>query len=258
MPRIRPNPQPKSILITGASSGIGEALALAYAGPGTTLALSGRDSARLEAVAERCRALGAEVDAETTDVAERERMAAWIAARDAHRPLDLVIANASISGGVSDGGGEARARQIFDVNVNGVLNTLWPATDAMRVRHAGQLAVVSSVAGFRGMPGSPAYSASKAAVLAYGDALRVALESDGIAVSVICPGFVVSRMTATNKFTMPFLMTAEKAAGIIKRGLSSGKRRIVFPWQMHMAARLLQFLPMALSDAILRRAPVKE
>ncbi len=258
MPPIRPNPAPKSILITGASSGIGEALALAYTGPGTALALSGRDTERLAVVAERCRALDAQVSAATVDVADREHMAAWIAAEDAHRPLDLVIANAGIAGGVSGGGGEERVRRIFDVNVDGLLNTLLPAMELMRRRGHGQLALVSSVAGFRGMPGSPAYSASKAAVLAYGDALRVALEGDGISVSVICPGFVESRITAANQFSMPFLMTAEKAAGIIKHRLASGKGRIVFPWPMHLAARLLQMLPIALSDAILRRAPKKE
>lgn len=258
MPSIRPNPAPKSVLITGASSGIGEALALAYAEPGTALTLSGRDADRLAAVAECCRALGAQVSAATVDVTEREHMAAWIAAEDAHRPLDLVVANAGISGGVAGIGGDDRVRRIFDVNVNGVLNTLAPAIDTMRRRGRGQLAIVSSVAGFRGMPGAPAYSASKAAVLAYGDALRVALEGDGISVSVICPGFVESRITAANQFSMPFLMTAEKAAGIVKRGLARGNGRIVFPWQMHLAARLLQMLPIALTDAILRRAPKKE
>jgi short-subunit dehydrogenase len=258
LPSIRPNPKPKSILITGASSGIGEALSLAYAGAGTALALSGRNAERLAAVAERCRALGAQVSATTVDVAEREQMAAWITAEDERRPLDLVVANAGISGGVSGVGGEERVRRIFDVNVGGVLNTLLPAIQPMRQRGRGQLAIVSSVAGYRGMPGAPAYSASKAAVLAYGDALRVALEGDGISVSVVCPGFVNSRITAANEFSMPFLMTAEKAAGIIKRRLARGKGRIVFPWPMHLAARLLQAMPISLSDAILRRAPTKE
>ncbi len=261
MPRIQPISAPKSILITGASSGIGDALARAYAEPGVSLALCARNGERLEAVAERCRESGASVDAEVLNVTDRERMAAWIARRDAANPLDLVVANAGISGGGGGGGGgeaDDQARAIFDINVTGMLNTITPASNAMRARRRGQIAVVSSVAGFRGLPTAPAYSASKAAVLAYGDALRVTLAADGLAVSVICPGFVESRMTETNRFHMPFLMNADRAAAIIKRRLAKGQGRIVFPLPMHAGARLLQLLPTALADAILSRAPAKD
>lgn len=256
---IRPPAEPKSIAITGASSGIGAALAQAYAKPGVTLALSGRDRARLSTVADGCRAAGAEVIADVLDVARRDAMVEWIAGLDSARPLDLVVANAGISAGTGDIGGEdeAQARDIFAVNLDGVLNTLWPAIDVMRRRRAGQLAIVSSIVGFRGLPGAPAYSASKAAVLAYGDALRVGLAGDGIVVSVICPGFVESRITETNDFPMPFLMPADKAAAIIKRGLARGRARIVFPWPMHVAVRLLQLLPTIIADALLARAPKK-
>ena len=126
---------PRSILITGASSGLGEALARAYAGPGVTLALSGRDGRRLEAVAEACRALAAEVTAEVVDVTERDAMGRWIEAADDARPLDLVIANAGISagtGGTDDP--EAQARAIFAVNLTGVLNTVHPVVARMRAR----------------------------------------------------------------------------------------------------------------------------
>ena len=168
------NPHPPgAVLITGASSGIGEALARDYAGPGRFLALSGRDAERLETVAKTCRKFGSQVNAETVDVAERDAMARWIESVDALNPLDLVIANAGTSAGTGgQGESESQARDIFAVNLAGVLNTVWPAITAMRGRGRGQIAIVSSIAGFRGMPGTPAYSASKAAVKAYGEALR--------------------------------------------------------------------------------------
>jgi short-subunit dehydrogenase len=255
---VPPLLKPKHILITGASSGIGKALAEGYAAPGVALALSGRDQNRLDNVALSCQQLGAEVSARVIDVAERADMAQWITDTDAARPLDLVIANAGISAGSgSSGEDEEQVRNIFSVNMAGVLNTLWPAIHLMRRRRQGQLAIISSLVGFRGLPGAPAYSASKAAVLAYGDGLRGMLHDEGIDVSVVCPGFVKSRITDANDFHMPFLMTAEKAAMIIHKGLAQRKARIVFPKLMHWAIRVIAALPVALSDPILRRAPRK-
>jgi short-subunit dehydrogenase len=249
---------PHSILITGASSGIGAALAVAYAAPGVTLALSGRNQARLDDISTQCRESGAEVFARVINVTDIAGMKSWIDEMDAQSPLDLVIANAGISSGSArDSEEEAQTRSIFSVNLEGVLNTIWPAIDAMRPRKTGQLAIVASIAGFRGLPGAPAYSASKAAVLNYGDALRGMLLVDGIHVSVICPGYVVSRMTDTNTFPMPFLMSADKAAGIIKRRLAKAKGRIVFPWPMLWLMRVLQALPIALTDPFLSRLPKK-
>jgi len=247
---------PRSVLITGASSGIGAALAEAYAQPGVRLFLSGRDAARLDEVRARCAA--AEVEVRVLDVADAKAMAQWIAEADSTAPLDLVIANAGISGGTAGAGeGEDQVRRIFAVNLDGVLNTLWPVIPAMRARKSGQLAIVSSVAGFRGMPGAPAYSASKAAVLAYGDALRGELHADGIRVSVVCPGYVVSRMTDANDFPMPFFMTAEKAAGIIKAGLSAGRARIAFPWPMRLIMTSFALLPACLRVWLFSRLPKK-
>jgi short-subunit dehydrogenase len=250
---------PRSILITGASSGLGEALAKAYAGPGVTLALSGRDGPRLEAVTEACRTLGAEATAVIVDVTEPSTMSRWIEAADDIRPLDLVIANAGISagtGGIDDP--EAQTRAIFAVNVTGVLNTVHPVMARMRSRRGGQIALVSSVAAFRGLPGSPAYAASKAAVKSYGEGLRGRLAEDGVRVSVICPGFFDSRMTAVNRFPMPFIMPAKRAATIVKRGLARGKARIAFPWPMYFLAWLLGALPPAWTDPLLVRTPRKE
>ncbi len=246
----------RSILITGASSGIGEALALRYAGENAVLAPCGRDPERLEKVASRCRALGAKVRADIIDVCDEITTARWIEAVDERHPLDLVIANAGISGGGS-GNLAARAKTIFEVNIGGVLNTVHPALARMEERGRGQIAIMSSIAGFVGMPGAPAYGASKAAVRSYGEALRGRCSANGINVSVICPGFVVSRITDNNNFHMPFLMSAEKAAAIIDRGLRRNKARIAFPWPMYWAIRLAQALPMVLSDRIFRRLPEK-
>ncbi len=245
---------PRNILITGGSSGIGEALALHYAAPGIFLALSGRDTERLEAVAARCRERGAEVTAETVDVTDRAAMEAWMRQVDDKNPLDLVIANAGISIGRNASNTLADiAEKCFAANVSGVFHTIHPAIDAMTARARGQIAIVASVAGLMGMPGHPVYSASKNAVRAYGEALRGTLAPHGIEVNVICPGFIESRMTAKNDFPMPFIMTAEKTARIIARGLARNKARIVFPWQLYYLVRLMTFLPIGLATKLLSR-----
>jgi short-subunit dehydrogenase len=249
---------PKSILITGASSGIGEALALAYARPGAELALTGRNAARLDAVAGACRDAGAATATALIDVTGREAMARWIGEVDAAAPLELVIANAGISAGTGRlGETDAQARQIFAVNFDGVMNTVLPALDGFRARRRGQVAIVSSLAGFRGIPGAPAYCASKAAVKVWGEALRGHLAPEGIGVTVVCPGFVKSRMTAVNKFPMPLLMEVDRAAAIIQRGLARNKARIAFPRRLAAAVWLLAALPPALTDPLLRRMPEK-
>ena len=247
-----------SLLLTGASSGLGAALARAYARPGATLFLSGRDGPRLEAVAGACRELGAEVLATLLDVTDQDATAAWVAGSERHRPLDLVIANAGISAG-THGGGEsaAQVRAIFAVNLDGVVNTVMPATAPMRQRGRGRIALMSSLAGFRGFPGAPAYCASKAAVRVWGEALRGELAAEGVAVTVICPGFIVTPMTAVNRFKMPFLMTADAAALRIRRGLDHDRGRIAFPWPMHVAARLAACLPGALMDRLAENMPRK-
>jgi len=253
------NTTANSILITGASSGIGQALAYSYAQSGSTLFLSGRDHNRLNETLTECREHGVGAEAETIDVQDRAAMATWISDADRRNPLDLVIANAGISGGSGGIGGEdeEQARDIFAVNLAGVLNTVLPAISAMKARGNGQIAIMSSLAGFRGLPGAPAYSASKVAVRAYGEALRGALAEDGIQVSVVCPGFVESRITAANTYAMPFLMSSAKAAKIIRRGLERNQARIAFPWPMYAAAWLLSTLPPVLADPILRRVPKK-
>lgn len=254
---------PSTILITGASSGIGAALARRYAGPGRRLALHGRDQGRLEAVAEQCAAAGAQTRTLALDVTRGAALGDWIQSVFSETSLDLVIANAGISAGTGGGGESAeQARRIFAVNVDGALNTVLPAIQRMAAQPAsdgrrGQIALMSSTAAFRGFPGAPAYCASKAAVRVWGEALRGSLRADAIAVSVICPGFVESPMSAVNDFPMPFLMSAEKAAEIVRRGLARDRARIAFPWPIYAAARLIAALPPGLADRFLVRLPRK-
>lgn len=233
------------IVITGASSGIGEAIALDYARPGAALALTGRDPERLETVASACRAKGATVFAETIDVVERERFADWLKAFDDAHPVDLILANAGISVDKDNSSIDdfAVIRRTFDVNVFGVLNTVEPLLDRMIARRRGQIAVVSSLAGFIGLPYSASYNASKAAVRVWGESLRYVLKKHGIGVSVICPGFVVSRMTANAPFPMPFLMSSARASAIIRRGLANNRARIAFPIGTKAAVWLGSVLP---------------
>lgn len=254
---------PHSILITGASSGIGHALARIYATSGVTLALGGRDATRLDAIVTECRARGAEVRPFAVDVTDAAAMRRHVEDADRARPLDLVIANAGISE-ISGPGGETeeQARRIFAVNVEGVMNTVFPAIDAMRARGAngtvrGQIAIMASLAGFHGYPGAPAYVASKNAVRAWGESLRGELYHDGIRVSVICPGFVATPMTAGASFPQPFKISAERAAEIVKRGLARDRSRIAFPWPTYFAAWLGIALPERMVDPLIRRMPKK-
>jgi short-subunit dehydrogenase len=249
---------PHAILITGASSGIGEALARRYAAKGVSLALTGRDRTRLDAVAESCRSRGAAVLAETVDTTDAPGMERFVAAAEAFAPLQLVIANAGISGGTGFAGeGPEQARRIFAVNLDGVLNTVLPALPRLRKRRRGQIALMSSLASFRGFPGAPAYCASKAAVRVWGEGLRPLLAAEGIGVSVICPGFVTSRMTERNAFPMPFLMDSARAARIIAEGLAANRARIAFPLPMRLSAWMLAALPPGLTDPAMGRLPKK-
>ena len=243
---------PGVILITGASSGIGAALALAYAQKGVKLLLTGRDENRLAAVEKSCRAQGAAVKTALLDVTDRSLCERQIAIWDDMEPIDLLIANAGISGGMS-----GDADLITRTNINGILHTMTPLLPRMRARKKGQIAIMSSMAGQFAMPNAPIYSASKVWARALGEALRPVLKTDHISVSVIMPGFVRSRLTDANNFDMPFLMEADKAARIIKKGLAQNKAHIAFPWQMHLIIRVLGFLPYPLRNFILMRRPKK-
>ena len=243
-------------LITGASSGIGRALAVELAAPGVTLHLSGRDAARLEATAQACRARGAEPRTALLDVRDAAAMAAWIGAAG---QLDLVVANAGASAGAGGNRPEppAQVRAILAINLDGMLNTVLPAMAAMAGQRrgpdgiAGRIAVIASIAGLVAVPGSAAYCAAKAAADAWTVATAPGARAQGIALTSVCPGYVRTAMTAGNRFPMPGLMDAERAARIILRGVAAGRVRLAFPWWMAAAARLADLLPPRLLAALL-------
>jgi NADP-dependent 3-hydroxy acid dehydrogenase YdfG len=201
----------KTILITGASSGIGAALALFYANNGTVLALSGRNQDRLADIKRQCEAKGALVDMAVIDVTDKAAMERWILEIDDHHQIDLIIANAGISAGTGGGSFEnlVQIEALFATNWQGVLNTISPVLPRMIARKSGHIALMSSLAGYRGWPGAPAYCASKAAVKVFGEGLRGVMSGHNINVSVICPGFVQSAMTDKNNFPMPFKISAQ-------------------------------------------------
>ncbi|MES2712482.1 MAG: SDR family NAD(P)-dependent oxidoreductase [Pseudomonadota bacterium] len=251
----------RSVAITGASSGLGRALAEALAAPGVTLHLSGRDAARLAEATQACRARGAAVSETILDVRDADATEAHL--RAAGR-LDLVIANAGISagtGGLGEPAGQARA--IIETNVQGVLNTAIPALAIMAAQAQGadgvrgRVAVVSSIAGFIAAPGAPAYCASKFAVRAWAEAADAGGRAQGLRVHAVCPGYIRTPMTARNVFPMPFLMVADDAARRALRGIISDRVRIAYPWPLYAAARLLGALPPRWIGALMGRFPAK-
>lgn len=239
MPNIR------RLLITGGSSGIGLALAKAYAQPSVTVYISGQSAERLTSAKSELQAMGADVSTQQIDVRDQYAMKEWIHACFGDEALDLVVANAGIAGKTPYQTQEYtdQLKRVFDVNVQGVFNTVLPSLELMERAGGGQIAIVSSLAGFRGLPTTAAYSASKAAVKSWGEALRPEVAKSNIRLSVICPGFVRSRITDQNKFPMPFFMEGDKAAALIKRKLARNVGRIAFPFPMYLATWFLSVLP---------------
>jgi NAD(P)-dependent dehydrogenase (short-subunit alcohol dehydrogenase family) len=250
------------VLVTGASSGIGRALSVALAAPGSTLHLGGRDAARLHSVAEDCRAKGAAALPRVVSVTDAAAMDDWVAGAG---PLDLVIANAGISGGTSGTiENEAQTRAIFATNLDGMLNTVLPALAVMAGQPPGpggvrgRIAVVASVAACVPGPGAPAYCASKAAVDSWVVATAPSARRQGIRMTSLCPGFIVSPMTADNDFPMPGIMSAERAAGIMLRAIRLDMTRCAFPAWIATGARLAALLPTGWREALAARFPAKE
>lgn len=244
-------------MLTGASGGIGKALAREYAARGATLALIGR---RREVLEDLAASLPAGSHTYAVDV--RDALALDEAARDFMQRVgtpDIVIANAGISAGndTADPADNAVFEEIMATNVTGMMLSFQPFLDAMKREGAGVLAGVASIAGFRGLPGASAYSASKAAAISYLESLRVELRSSGVRVVTICPGYVATAMTALNPYTMPFLMPAESAARGIADAIGRGKRFHVLPWQMAVVGWLLRRLPRPLYDLAFAHSPRK-
>ncbi len=233
------------ILITGASSGIGAALARHYAGPGTTLVLVARDPERLESVAEACRARGAAVETERLDVRDRATVRAVLEAAHARHPLDLVVVNAAINGGhpTGDVETEAVAFETADINLGGALNVMLPCVGLMLARGEGQIALMSSLAAFAPLPDAPAYSGAKAALLAHGLALREKVRARGVKINVVTPGYVKTPMGGDYKGWRPLEMSADEAARRIARGLERDRDIVAFPMLLAVLARGAGLLP---------------
>jgi short-subunit dehydrogenase len=251
----------KKIFITGASSGIGEALARQYAHSGAQLGLVARRFDFLQRLQAEIVAMGAPAPAlYACDV--RDAAALTAHAKDfvdRFGAPDIVVANAGVSRGTLTEIEEdlAAFQEIFDINVMGTVNTFHAFIEPMKKARHGTLVGIASVAGFRGIPGGGAYSASKAAAIKYCESLRVELRGSGVSVVTICPGYIRTPMTAVNKFKMPFLIDVTEAVKRFERAIDAKTSFTVIPWTMGIAARALRVVPNWLYDRVFTRMPRK-
>lgn len=242
---------PRAVVVTGASRGLGAALALRFAEPGCAMLLIARSGDALADTARACAARGAEVATAAIDVRDAAAMERAVLAFDDAHPVDLAIANAGISRGVMpDGQWEGRDAVVDQVAVNliGAMNLTEPLLPRLRARRAGQVALVASIAAFRGMPGMRGYAASKAGLWSYGEGLRAGLRGSGVAVTTIAPGFFRSAMEARFQGSKPMAVGLDDAADRIARGLRRRAGRVVFPRILAYGLRALDALPAPLSD----------
>jgi short-subunit dehydrogenase len=237
------------VVITGASSGIGEALARHYASQGAILGLISRRSVAVPS--------GISYPLDVTDEAALTKAAKDFIAR--FGVPDLVIANAGISSGTSALEHEdvSKLRKMLEVNVAGLAATLAAFAPPMREAGRGTLAGIASVAGFRGLAGNGAYCASKSAAMTWLESLRAELYGSGVSVVCVCPGYIDTPMTRVNRFRMPFLLSADDAARRIARATAARRRLAVIPWQMAVVSRVLRVMPGGLYDRLFVRAPRK-
>ncbi len=250
------SPGPK-VFITGASSGIGAALAAHYPREGAILGLCARRLASTQALFASLNCAGGCYQVDVTEPAGLQAAAGDFMKR--FGVPDIVIANAGIGVGTSAEAPEDFSifRRILDTNVLGMAATFLPFVAPMRERASGTLVGIASVAGFRGLPGGGAYSASKSAAITYLESLRVELRGSGVAVVTICPGYIRTAMTAANRYRMPFIIEAEDAAPRFARAIAGKRRLVVIPWRMALAAFVLRRLPRWLYDRLAARAPRK-
>jgi len=246
--------QPSTLLITGATGAIGSALAKAYAMPGTILILQGRNRNKLQELSLVCETAGAQVYKYEIDVRDIAAQKKWILEIDKQTPLDLVIANAGVNINTgADAAGESweEVEILLNTNLYSTIALVHAVLPGMRERGSGQIALMSSLAAHFGLPITPSYCASKAALKSYGEALRGWLAPKGIMVNVIMPGYVESPMCQNMAGPKPFLLTPEKAAQIIKHGLEKNKPRISFPFPLNLGTWLLSVLPPVIAQRIL-------
>lgn len=249
--------RPLRIVISGASSGIGFQLARYYLERGAIVGVIARRLDKLRFFEENWPDSSGIYCADVRDSCAMQLAAADFMSR--HGCPDIVVANAGISrGNLTEFDTDIETVQaIFDTNVVGMVKTFQPYLAAMKKEHKGKLVGVASVAGFRGLPGASAYSASKAAVINYLEGLRTELFGSGIEVLTICPGYVETPMTDANPYAMPFLVEANVAAEKMADAISSGRIFFVFPWQMMLVGKIMGILPKRLHAFLFSRAPHK-
>eukprot|EP00762_Andalucia_godoyi_P003261 ANDGO_06645.mRNA.1 putative oxidoreductase MXAN_5909 len=242
----------KAVLITGASSGIGEYLAYEFATQikGVRLFLVGRNRERMNEVKSRCESLGAKVELGFVDVRDRDALRAFVFQADDKQKLDCIIANAGAAVGTIGGdqkSTETCYNELLDINVKGVLNTVFPAIERFKSRRDGQIAVVGSLSGYVFFPGKiGAYSTTKSYVIALGESLRVDLAGYNVGVTTVNPGFVESNMTAQDRESMPFMVPTERACRIIVDGIRHNDAEVLFPFPMALLCNVARCLPLSL------------
>ena len=248
----------QKVFITGASSGIGEALAVYYAAQGAVLGLAARRADCLAVLNQRLGGGHACYPLDVTDAAALHASATDFMQR--HGAPHIVIASAGVSAGTltEDEADLGVFRRVMDINVYGMAATFAPFIKAMQAAGGERRLVgIASVAGIRGLPGAEAYSASKAAAIAYLESLRLEMRPSGLKVVTIAPGYIATPMTAVNPYKMPFLLPAEQAAPRFARAIARGLGYTVIPWQMGIVAKLLRLLPNGLYDRLFASAPRK-
>jgi short-subunit dehydrogenase len=247
---------PSIALVTGASSGIGWELARQLALQGWQVGLVARRKDRLEELARQIANSGGQSLVVPADVGQREQAEqAYRYVRDQLGPPDLVIANAGVGRPtlLEPAVNLADVEEMIRTNLLGVVYTLSAAIPDMLSRRRGHLVAISSLAGYRGLPGESAYCASKAAVNVYLDGLRIHLHGTGVRVTTVCPGFIKTPMTEHNTFYMPGLLDAPEAARRILRAIQRGKKVYNFPWHVHLMVKLSRWVPDSLMQRFLSK-----
>jgi short-subunit dehydrogenase len=244
------------ILITGASSGIGSALAEEMASRGMSVGLVARREPELQALCEKIKSAGGQAAWATGDVADLESILQAVNQLEAKLgPVEILVANAGISGrSLTENPDLQRIRQVMEVNYFGAIHSAKAVLPGMLQRKRGHLVVVSSVAGFRGLPKSAAYSSSKAAITNYWESQRLELAKHGIACTSINPGYIRTPLTDKNKHPMPFLISAETAATTMADGIMSRRKVLTFPWRMRFVMGWIRLLPVWLYDRIMTKS----